>query len=105
MTESQDQDQQPIQAGLKRIRLLRALFKGILIAFLPVVIAISLIGLPERTVMTIGIVVICVGILVEVVIFFSRCPKCRQYFHVRGMGGSLFTRKCLHCGIQLKQHG
>ncbi len=97
-------DQQIIAAGLKRIRFLRRFLLVIVILFAPLVYVMAMRELPLRLIMTIGIAWICVGVVVELLIGFARCPACRGYFHVRGMSGNIFAKKCMHCGVALKEN-
>ena len=96
-------DQQKIAAGLKRIRFLRKFLLVIVILFAPLVYFMAMKELPLRFIMTVGISWISVGVIVELLIGFARCPACRGYFHVRGMSGNIFTKKCMNCGVVLKQ--
>lgn len=99
MTPTTDQH---INAGLKRIRFLRRFLLVIVLLFAPLVYAMAMKELPLRLIMTVGIVWICVGVVVELFIGFARCPACRGYFHVRGMSGNILTKKCMNCGVALK---
>ncbi len=101
MTDTQEQRQ--IEAGLKRIRFLRKFLLVIVILFAPLVYVMAMKELPLRLIMTVGITWICVGVVVELLIGFARCPACRSYFHVRGMSGNIFTKKCMNCGVALKK--
>ncbi len=100
---SEVRDDLQIAAGLKRIRFLRRLLLVIVILFVPLVYVMAMKELPLRLIMTVGIAWICVGVVVELLIGFARCPACRSYFHVRGMSGNIFTKKCMNCGVALKQ--
>src|SRR5512146_110168 len=100
---SEVRDDLQIAAGLKRIRFLRRLLLVIVILFVPLVYVMAMKELPLRLIMTVGIAWICVGVIVELLIGFARCPACRGYFHVRGMSGTIFTQKCMNCGVALKQ--
>ncbi len=96
-------DKQKVTAGLKRIRFLRKFLLVIVILFAPLVYVMAMKELQLRLIMTVGITWICVGVAVELLIGFARCPACRSYFHVRGMNGNIFTKKCMNCGVALKQ--
>lgn len=100
MTDMPEQDR--ITAGLRRIRTLRKTLLVVVITFAPVVYLMSLREIPLQIVMTVGIVWICAGVVIELMIGFARCPACRGYFHVKKMNGNIFTRKCMNCGIPLK---
>jgi hypothetical protein len=98
-------DPEKIAVGLKRIRFLRKFLLVIVILFAPLVYFMAMKELSLRLVMTVGIAWICVGVIVELLIGFARCPACRGYFHVRGMNGNIFAKKCMNCGVALKQEG
>ena len=108
MTDAQEQEL--IDVGLKRIRHLRMGIWVIVIVFVPLVYLLVSMNVPEAVVMAIGVAWVCFGVIIELMLGFFRCPACNKYFHVRGMRGNvlvskIFTKKCMNCGIQLKQHG
>jgi hypothetical protein len=74
---------------------------GILIAYIPVVVILFMMRLPEWLILVSAVGLICMGIVIAFMLGFSRCPDCKQYFHVRGMTGNIFSGKCLHCGIMI----
>jgi hypothetical protein len=98
MTDIQEQD--TTEADLAKIGSLHRWLTGILITYLPVVVCLFLMRLPEWLILTGCLAWVCAGSVTAFMIGFSRCPACGQFFHVRG-GGSLFAKKCLHCGIRL----
>ena len=95
-------DRRKIEAGLRRIRGLRMTMLVIALAFIPLVLFISRLGLSQPLFMGIGLAWIGLGVIIEIVIGFSRCPACGKPFHVCGMSGNLLSRQCLNCGIPLK---
>lgn len=104
MTDAQEQER--INAGLRRIRHLRIALWAIVIAFVPLVYSLMLTNVAEPVIMAVGIAWVCVGVVIELMLGFSRCPACNKYFHVRGMRGNvlvskIFTKKCMNCGIRL----
>ncbi len=99
MTESHGHEQ--IAVGLRGIRSLHRVLAGILLTYLPAVVLLYLMHLPEWLLITTAVVWVCAGIFVAFTIGFARCPACGNYFHVRGMGGNVFVRACVHCGIRL----
>ncbi|SNB47738.1 hypothetical protein [Geobacter sp. DSM 9736] len=101
MTDTIDPAQ--ITRGLRKIRLMRRLLFFIILAFAPLVYFLTMFDLAEGTVIMSGIIWIAAGIILEFVIGFSRCPACRKHFHVRGMTGNFFTKKCMNCDTSL--HG
>jgi hypothetical protein len=88
-------------AELKRIRSLRVWLAWILITYVPVVVFLFIIRLPEWVIIAACLAWVGTGVVTAFMIGFARCPACGQYFHVRG-GGSLFAKNCLHCGIPLQ---
>ncbi len=78
---------------------------GILISYLPVVALLYLLRLPEWLIIATAVAWVVAGVGVGFTIGFSRCPACGEYFHVRGTGGSVFVKTCMHCGIGLKGGG
>lgn len=100
MTDTNDQQ---IGRGLAKIRTLRMGLFGIVITFPIAVYLLTHFGVAEEIVIITGISWVLVGIILEFIIGFSRCPACRKHFHVRGMTGNFFTRQCLNCGIPLKE--
>lgn len=98
-TESQEQ----VTAGLAKIRRKHRWLAGIFIIYIPAVFVLYFLHLPNWLILGSAIVIICLGIVIGFVIGLSSCPACGKPFHVRGMGGSIFTGTCMHCGIALKQ--
>ena len=35
------------------------------------------------------------------VVAFSLCPRCGNYFHMKGFFPNYLLRRCLHCGLRL----
>jgi len=101
MTDTQDQAQ--IISGLSRIRRKHRFLTGIFIIYIPAVCALYFLKLPGWLVMGTAIFLICLGIVIAFIIGLAPCPACGKPYHVRGMGGSIFTGTCMHCGIALKQ--
>lgn len=49
----------------------------------------------------------CLGLLVIAGLRMqnARCPRCSKRFHLRGLYGHAFNRRCLNCGLQLDGTG
>ena len=92
-------------AGLTRIRRKHRYLGGILIAYIPVVTLLYILRLPEWLILGTAIALILLGVVIAVIIGLALCPVCGKQFHVRGMGGSIFTRACMHCGARLNAEG
>jgi len=96
-------DQELITAGLAGIRRKHRLLAAIFAIYIPAVALLYFLQLPNWLIMGTAIVLICLGIVIAFIIGLAPCPACGKLFHVRGMGGSIFTGTCMHCGITLKQ--
>jgi hypothetical protein len=94
--------QTEIHAGLSHIRRKHLVLAGIFIIYIPAVSLLYFLGLPHWLMMGVAIFLICLGIVIAFIIGLAPCPACGQPYHVRGMGGSIFTGTCMHCGIKLK---
>lgn len=101
MTDATDQEQ--ITSGLSRIRRKHRWLAGIFIIYIPAVCLLYFLQLPSGLVMGAAVFLICLGIVIAFIIGLASCPACGKQFHVRGMGGNIFTGTCMHCGISLKQ--
>ena len=101
MTDTTDQAQ--VTSGLSAIRRKHSILTGIFIIYIPAVCALYFLKLPSWLVMGTAVVLICLGIVIAFIIGLAPCPACGKPYHVRGMGGSIFTGTCMHCGIPLKQ--
>lgn len=95
-------DQAEITAGLTRIRRKHQWLAGIFVIYIPAVSLLYFLQFPSWLVMGTAIFLICLGIVIAFIIGLAPCPACGQPYHVRGMGGSIFTGTCMHCGIKLK---
>jgi hypothetical protein len=98
-------EQERIEAALRRIRCLRRWLAVVLLTYLPMGGLFYALRIPAAFFLTACAVWVCVGIMIALRIGFSICPVCRQYFHVRGMAGNTFAKKCVNCGISLNQDG
>jgi uncharacterized ion transporter superfamily protein YfcC len=101
MTDTADQEQ--ITSGLSRIRHKHRWLGVIFILYIPLVCLLYFLKLPAWLVMSTAIFLICLGIVIAFIIGLAPCPACGKPFHVRGMGGSIFTGTCMHCGVALRQ--
>ncbi len=90
-------------AALAKIRFKHRLLGAIFIAYIPAVSLLYFLQLPQWLILGTAIALVCLGIVIAFIIGLAPCPACGKQFHVRGMGGSIFTGTCMHCGISLKQ--
>ncbi len=86
-----DTTEQQVAKGLTKIRLLRISLLAIVITFPLTVYILTGLQFAEKIVILTGVTWVAIGIVLEFVIGFSRCPACRKHFHVRGMTGNFFT--------------
>ena len=92
-----------VTVGLAKIRRKHRWLAGIFVIYIPAVSLLYLLHLPNWLIMGSAIFLICLGTVIAFVIGLAPCPACGRTFHVRGMGGSIFTGSCVHCGISLKE--
>jgi hypothetical protein len=101
MTETADHAK--ITSGLSGIRRKHRCLGLIFIIYIPAVCLLYFLQLPGWLVMGAAVLLICLGVAIAFIIGLATCPACGKLFHVRGMGGSIFTGACMHCGISLRQ--
>ncbi len=101
MTDTAEQEQ--ITSGLSSIRRKHRWLAGIFIIYIPAVCLLYFLKLPGWLVMSTAVFLIGLGIVIAFIIGLAPCPACGKPFHVRGMGGSIFTGTCMHCGVALRQ--
>lgn len=94
-----------IATGLSNIRRKHQWLGGIFIVYIPAVTLLYLVRLPQWLILGTAILLVLLGIVIAFIIGLAPCPACGKQFHVRGMGGSIFTGRCVHCGIRLKAEG
>lgn len=80
---------------------MRRWLAAVLLTYLPMVCLFYAVRLPEWIIISACALWVCAGIIIAFRIGYSICPVCRQYFHVRGMVGSTFSKVCVNCGIRL----
>jgi hypothetical protein len=98
-----NQTDNTIETGLQRIRRLRFLMWGVLLAFFPLGFLATALRPPEWLLTTIGVVWFVSFVILVLAHGFSRCPACDRFFNVRAdLHGNPLTRKCLNCGLSLR---
>jgi hypothetical protein len=102
---SHTDEQEHVEAALKRIRCLRRWLAAVLLTYLPMASLCYIFRIPAWIFLTACAIWACVGIMIALRIGFAICPVCRQYFHVRGMEGDAFSKECVNCGIRLNPNG
>lgn len=90
-----------IEIGFRKLRLLRRILFWLILLLLPVMSIIAFLPIQEKASIFIGVTWVLLGIVIELVIGFSRCPACRKYFHVARGTGNIFARYCVNCGASL----
>ena len=97
------EENEAIKAGLRKIRRKHRWLGWIIALYIPVVFLLYFLQFPQWLILGSAVFLICLGIVIAFIIGLAPCPDCGKPFHVQGMGGSIFTSSCLHCGISLKQ--
>jgi hypothetical protein len=90
-------------SALARIRRLRRTTWVVWLAGVPVMaIARVVLGLP-RLALAIGVVWAGAFIVLSLTVTTSRCPRCRNFYHIRwGVGGNAWTQRCMNCDLALR---
>lgn len=89
-----------IGAGLRSIRRRRLLLWLVIASYLPEVwITLTLTG--SDAAMAAVFALWCLVLWNAVVlVVFSRCPRCGNYFHLKGVL-AVYLRSCRHCGLHI----
>lgn len=97
-SEHKDPSPEELSHGLARIRKCRWFFFGVVLIYVPALLATLRLSQSGRTTAT--MFGIWVFFLVVSVVFAAivKCPRCKQYFHTNGPT-FLPVRKCVHCGL------
>ena len=86
--------------SLRRIRIRRSVALGLLVAFLPFVIAVSSV-VRSGAAMNVVVAIYCGLFVVALVVFgFSSCPRCHNLFFVAGLSNP-FSSRCMHCSLPI----
>ena len=91
--------------GLHKIRRLRRWLWALMLAFVPLIWLVTSVT-RSRSVMTPILIVWVAGVVhFAARAAFSKCPRCRNYFHATAGTPSfwnLVARRCTHCGLPLR---
>ena len=93
--------QATMDAARGKILMLHRVMVVIMVGYIPLIFITYLLQLPEWFIICCAVSLIFGGVTVAFRIGYSRCPLCNERYHVRGMSGNIFVRKCMHCGIEL----
>lgn len=95
---------EPIEAGLRRVRRRRWYLWSLLLGYLPVIWAtLEWTGSDRKTALVFAAWVVLV-LWAALALSLVRCPRCGNPYHLNGVF-PLFLRRCLHCGLPLKGTG
>jgi hypothetical protein len=91
--------------GLRKIRRLRFWLWTLLLAFIPLVWLVT--SFTESRSVMMGILIVWAAAVVHFAAraAFSKCPRCRNYYHATAGTPSfwnLLARRCTHCGLPLR---
>lgn len=94
------EDFSAIGIGLKRIRRRRWVLWSVALVYLPemlITLKLTHSGFALGVVFVIWFVFLCYAV---VPVAFSLCPRCGNYFHMKGLM-PVYLRRCLHCGLHI----
>ncbi|AIF49439.1 hypothetical protein [Dyella japonica] len=95
-----EQGKGAIESGLRRIRIRRWVSYGLFVGWLPCGIAVSKVTSSGKIDMTLALVYMVAILISGVMVGFSICPRCKQYFFM-GTYTNTFSAKCMNCGLPL----
>ena len=95
--------QKELAAGLMEIRRRRRAVWMLFLLFVPAILLFNVFG---KTGAAVGSALyIAVTCVVGWRLLYSRCPRCRGYFHKTRFGYNMITRECLQCHLDLRSEG
>jgi hypothetical protein len=90
-------------AALARIRRLRRTTWLVWLAGVPIMAIVGVLLRLPRFALAIGMVWSGAFVVLALKVSTSRCPRCGNLYHVRwGIGGNVWSRRCMHCGLALR---
>lgn len=94
-------DVSEIGSGLRRIRRRRKYLWLVSLAYMPIMwitLKMTYSHQALAVVYVIWIFFLCKAVLP---VAFALCPRCGNYFHMKGFFPVYLLRKCLHCGLHI----
>jgi ABC-type multidrug transport system permease subunit len=85
---------------LKDIRKKRMFLWFVFASYIPAIVLAFTVGSGQATAIVIAIIWLIGAGVGGVMVSFSRCPRCNQLFHMRGISTS-WGRRCRHCNLKL----
>ncbi len=99
----EEQESIGVLEKLLRTRKIRARFWLVFLGFIPA--SIISFSLGKAFFIFYFLFPIWIGLFFYIVFrwYFFICPRCRQFFHFSQSLGNPWTRRCLHCGLDIKE--
>ncbi|MGC9518745.1 MAG: hypothetical protein ACP5FP_03690 [Desulfuromonadaceae bacterium] len=85
---------------LKGIRKKRLFLWFVFASYIPAIVLAFTVGNGQPTAIVIAIIWLIGAGAGGAMVSFSRCPRCNQFFHMRGISTS-WGRRCRHCNLKL----
>ena len=85
---------------LKAIRKKRMFLWFVFASYIPAIVLAFTVGSGQATAIVIAIIWLIGSGVGGVMVSFSRCPRCSELFHMRGISTS-WGRYCRHCNLKL----
>lgn len=96
----EDNSRSEYAGQLSSIRKKRMFLWFVFASYIPAIVLAFTVGNGQPTAIGIGIIWLIGAGVGGARVSFSRCPRCRQLFHMRGISTS-WGRRCQHCGLKL----
>ncbi len=89
--------------GIKQIRRRRR--RALVVSFLclPLFGTVFLVSRSELATFLFALAWILVWVASALAVALSPCPRCKKTFNLRGWYGNPSTRRCLHCGLSIRE--
>ncbi|MCA1797421.1 MAG: hypothetical protein ABR516_04380 [Desulfuromonadaceae bacterium] len=85
---------------LSTIRKKRMFLWFVFASYIPAIVLAFTVGNGQPTAIVVAIIWLIGAGAGGVMVSFSRCPRCKQLFHMRGISTS-WGRRCRHCNLRL----
>ncbi len=95
-----DNSQAEYTRQLSTIRKKRMFLWFVFASYIPAIVLAFTVGTGQPTAIVIAIIWLIGAGAGGVMVSFSRCPRCNQLFHMRGISTS-WGRHCRHCDLKL----
>ncbi len=51
---------------------------------------------------TLFLIMVPIALAAQILVATGRCPECKRLFHTAGFPPAIFSKRCVHCGLELR---